>query len=43
VIIAKKEIFIGDELSYDYQFEFEENGEKLPCKCGAPSCIGRLN
>lgn len=43
-IIACKNILEGDELTYDYKFQFAEDGEeKLPCFCGSEKCKGFLN
>jgi len=41
MIIAKRDISPGEEITYDYQFAVES--EKLACLCGAPNCLGRLN
>ena len=41
MIIAKRDILPGEEITYDYQFAVES--EKLACLCGAPNCLGRLN
>ena len=41
IIIAKRPIETGEEITYDYQFPIED--EKIPCLCGAPSCRGTLN
>jgi hypothetical protein len=41
VIFAKHAIRQGEELTYDYCFEPEE--EKLPCHCGTASCRGFMN
>jgi SET domain-containing protein len=41
MIIAKRDIAAGEEITYDYQFAVES--EKLACLCGAPNCLGRLN
>ncbi len=41
VIIAKRDIGAGEEITYDHQFAVES--EKLMCSCGAPECLGRLN
>ena len=41
MIIAKRDIAPGEEITYDYQFAVES--EKLACLCGAPNCLGRLN
>ncbi|KAL0218832.1 hypothetical protein P9112_004485 [Eukaryota sp. TZLM1-RC] len=41
VIYAKKEISVGEEVTYDYKFNEEEN--KLPCFCQAVNCRKYLN
>lgn len=41
MIVAKRDITQGEEITYDYQFAVES--EKLACLCGAPNCLGRLN
>lgn len=41
LLYAKKFIKIGEEITYDYNFESET--EKIQCRCGAPNCQGRLN
>ncbi|KRX06218.1 Zinc finger, FYVE/PHD-type [Pseudocohnilembus persalinus] len=41
IIYAKREIEIGEEITYDYHFEAET--EKLKCTCGAENCQGILN
>ena len=38
-IIALRDIEEGEELSYDYGFDFE-GWEEHPCRCGKPSCVG---
>ena len=38
---GKKDICIGEEITYDYQFEYE--AEKLKCTCGSKYCQGRMN
>lgn len=44
VIYALRDIAADEELTYDYKFEKEENGEeRIPCLCGAPGCKGFLN
>eukprot|EP00921_Rhytidocystis_pertsovi_P027061 GHVQ01043622.1.p1 GENE.GHVQ01043622.1~~GHVQ01043622.1.p1 ORF type:complete len:1138 (+),score=179.53 GHVQ01043622.1:252-3416(+) len=43
VIFAKTHLEAGTEITYDYQFNVEEESEKLQCRCGAPSCLGRMN
>jgi SET domain-containing protein len=41
IIRAKKAIHAGEELTYNYNFEQEE--DKMSCFCGAKNCIGCLN
>ncbi|KAJ6612763.1 hypothetical protein B0H10DRAFT_1806850, partial [Mycena sp. CBHHK59/15] len=41
VIYAKQEIELGDEITYDYHFPFEQ--DKIPCLCGSVKCRGFLN
>ncbi len=40
-IRSKRQIYAGEELTYDYQFPIEEL--KLPCFCRAFNCRGTLN
>ncbi|GAB5368126.1 hypothetical protein AAMO2058_001291500 [Amorphochlora amoebiformis] len=42
VILAKRDIYKDEEITYDYKFQ-SEKGEGIPCSCGAPNCAGRLN
>ncbi|KAI5833696.1 SET domain-containing protein [Schizophyllum commune Tattone D] len=41
VIYAKRDIEVGDEITYDYHFPFEQ--DKIPCLCGTAKCRGFLN
>ena len=41
VLYTKRDVAAGEELSYDYKFELED--EKIPCHCGAATCRGSLN
>lgn len=41
VIYSKRDIALGEEITYDYKFPIED--EKIPCLCGAPMCRGALN
>ncbi|KAF8653398.1 hypothetical protein AX16_003970 [Volvariella volvacea WC 439] len=41
VIYAKQDIDLGDEITYDYHFPFEQ--DKIPCLCGSAKCRGFLN
>ena len=44
VIYAKRDIEVGEELSYDYKFERENDPNKrIPCHCGARDCRGFMN
>ncbi len=40
-IIAIKDIKKGEELSYNYGYDFE-NYKEHPCKCGSKNCIGYI-
>ena len=41
VVFAKRDLQVGEELQYDYQFALGE--DKIACHCGAPNCWGRMN
>lgn len=41
VIYSKRDIRLGEEITYDYKFPLEE--QKIPCRCGSPACRGSLN
>ncbi|TFK75666.1 hypothetical protein BDN72DRAFT_892163 [Pluteus cervinus] len=41
VIYAKQDIELGDEITYDYHFPFEQ--DKIRCLCGSAKCRGFLN
>lgn len=41
LLFAKRFIYRGEEIVYDYKFEVES--EKIYCKCGASDCQGKLN
>ncbi|KAJ4781027.1 Histone-lysine N-methyltransferase [Rhynchospora pubera] len=44
VLIAKKNVDAGEELTYDYLFDPDEGEElKVPCLCGAPNCRKFMN
>ncbi|KAI3741378.1 hypothetical protein L1987_59050 [Smallanthus sonchifolius] len=44
VLIAKTNVSAGDELTYDYKFDQDEQDElKVPCLCRAPSCRHFMN
>ena len=42
-IVAKRDIATGEELFYDYKFEFEADDAAVACHCGAKNCRGRMN
>ena len=41
VIFAARDLQVGEELQYDYQFAL--GGDKIECHCGADGCWGRMN
>ncbi|CAF1538610.1 unnamed protein product, partial [Didymodactylos carnosus] len=41
VIYSKRDIRLGEEITYDYKFPLEE--QKIPCRCGTQTCRGSLN
>jgi SET domain-containing protein len=40
-IVAVRDIAPGEELTYDYGFDYAE-GWDHPCRCGAPECAGYI-
>ena len=40
-IIAIKDIKKGDEISYNYGYDFDEYKDH-PCKCGSKNCVGYI-
>ncbi|GAU93598.1 hypothetical protein RvY_05517 [Ramazzottius varieornatus] len=38
VITSLRKILKGEELCYDYKFDFEDDLHKIPCNCGARNC-----
>ena len=40
-VIALKDIKKGEELSYNYGYDFEDYAEH-PCKCGSLNCVGYI-
>ncbi|KAJ8368203.1 hypothetical protein SKAU_G00082310, partial [Synaphobranchus kaupii] len=43
IIFALRNIYRGEEITYDYKFPPEGPGHKLPCNCGAKTCRKFLN
>jgi len=43
VFRARRDISVGDEITYDYKFEIEDDENRIACTCGASSCRGRIN
>ena len=41
-IIAIRDIKRGEELNYNYNFEFDEDYKDHPCKCGSKRCVGYI-
>ncbi|CAF1248982.1 unnamed protein product [Adineta steineri] len=42
IIITNRRISKGEELMYDYKFDFEDDS-KIPCNCGAVNCRKWMN
>merc|ERR1719277_1543068 len=42
IIFAARRIERGEELSYDYKFDFEDDN-RIPCMCGAKNCRKWMN
>ena len=44
-LYSKRSIEAGEEITYDYKFDREEDGSaaRIPCQCGARRCSGFLN
>lgn len=43
IIVSKRKINQGEELSYDYKFDLEDESHKISCMCGAPNCRKWMN
>ena len=42
IIFANRRILRGEELSYDYKFDYEDEN-RIPCMCGAKNCVKWMN
>ncbi|XP_042338248.1 histone-lysine N-methyltransferase trr-like, partial [Plectropomus leopardus] len=43
IISSCRRIQRGEELSYDYKFDLEDDQHKIPCHCGAVNCRKWMN
>jgi len=43
IIISNRRLQKGEELTYDYKFEIENDSNKIPCLCKAPNCRKWMN
>lgn len=43
VFLAERDIFPGEEITYDYHFNHEDEGKKIPCFCKSKNCRRFLN
>jgi histone-lysine N-methyltransferase SETD1 len=43
VIYSKRDIAVGEEITYDYKFPIEPDEYKIPCSCMSARCRGTLN
>ncbi|XP_042037147.1 uncharacterized protein LOC121783210 isoform X2 [Salvia splendens] len=43
VFFAERDIYPGEEITYDYHFNHEDEGEKIPCYCNSKNCRRYLN
>ncbi|XP_065052603.1 histone-lysine N-methyltransferase 2C-like [Rhopilema esculentum] len=43
IIISNRKLEKGEELTYDYKFEFEDDQHKIACLCGAANCRKWMN
>jgi len=43
VFVSRVDIRAGQELTFNYRFGQDEDGDRLPCNCGGPNCTGSMN
>ncbi|KAK4415408.1 Histone-lysine N-methyltransferase trr [Sesamum alatum] len=43
VFFAEREIYPGEEITYDYHFNHEDEGDRIPCYCKSKNCRRYLN
>ncbi|RRT63823.1 hypothetical protein B296_00011549 [Ensete ventricosum] len=43
VFFAERDINPGEEITYDYHFNSEDEGKKIPCFCNSRNCRRYLN
>ncbi|XP_059280712.1 uncharacterized protein LOC132034389 isoform X4 [Lycium ferocissimum] len=43
VFSAERDIYPGEEITYDYNFNHEDEGKKIPCYCNSKNCRRYLN
>ncbi|KAK4388630.1 Histone-lysine N-methyltransferase, H3 lysine-4 specific [Sesamum angolense] len=43
VFFAERDIYPGEEITYDYHFNHEDEGERIPCYCNSKNCRRYLN
>lgn len=43
VFFAQRDIYPGEEITYDYHFNREDEGKKIPCYCNSKNCRRYLN
>ena len=41
-IIAERDIKKGEELAYDYGYEYDSDYDEHPCKCRSKDCVGYI-
>ncbi|KAK3000279.1 hypothetical protein RJ639_024637 [Escallonia herrerae] len=43
VFFAERDVYPGEEITYDYHFNHEDEVEKIPCSCNSKNCRRSLN